>query len=70
MTDPNIKTQIEAAIKEERRRIAREGGLARAKAMSKSELRESAMKASKAAALARKRKAKEREKQKKGGKAG
>ena len=50
----------EELIKKVRSELARQGGLARAKALSAKERRESAIKASKAAARARTRKAKER----------
>jgi len=50
----------EAAIKEERHRIASAGGLARAQSLSAKERRASATKASKAAAEARRKKAKKR----------
>ncbi len=61
--EASVQSQIEAAIKEERRRIASAGGLARAEALSKDQRIESAKKASLAAAKARKRKARERKKQ-------
>jgi len=57
MIDPETRAAI---IKEERIRIARLGGQARAKAMSAAERRKSALKASKAAAKVRTRKAKQR----------
>jgi hypothetical protein len=47
-------------LKQARRELARQGGLARAKSMTAKERRESATKASKAAAKARTRKAKEK----------
>jgi hypothetical protein len=50
----------EELIKKVRSELARQGGLARAKALSAKERRESAIKASKAAARVRTRKAKER----------
>jgi hypothetical protein len=50
----------EELIKKVRSELARQGGLARAKALSAKQRRESAIKASKAAAKARTRKAKER----------
>jgi hypothetical protein len=50
----------EELIKRVRSELARQGGLGRAKALSAKERRESAIKASKAAARARTRKAKER----------
>jgi hypothetical protein len=55
-----MNPEIMAAIKEERRRIARAGGLARAKKLSAKQLRASAVKASKAAARARSLKAKQK----------
>lgn len=58
--EASLSSEIQAAIKQERTRIARAGGYARAKALSKDQLRESAINASKAAAKARKKKARER----------
>jgi hypothetical protein len=57
-----MKAEIVAAIKEERVRIARLGGLARSHSMTAEERKALATKASKAAAQARKKKARERRK--------
>ncbi len=56
----NIYTMDEGLIKKIRSAFARQGGLARAKALTARQRRESAIKASKAAAKARTQKAKER----------
>jgi hypothetical protein len=63
--DKQLKAEIAAAVKEERTRMARMGGYARAKAMSPEERRRSALKAAEAAAKVHKRKAKERKAKKK-----
>jgi hypothetical protein len=55
-----IRNVDEELIKQVRSELARHGGLARAKALTAKERRESAIKASKAAARARTQKAKER----------
>jgi hypothetical protein len=54
-----ICTMDDEIIKQVRSELARQGGLARAKALTARQRRESAIKASKAAASARKRKARE-----------
>lgn len=51
----------EGLLKQARSELARQGGLARAKALTAKQRRDSAIKASKAAVEARKRKAKERQ---------
>jgi hypothetical protein len=56
----DLAAQIAAALKQERAKIARAGGLARAKNLSENERKRIATKASKAAAKARKKKARER----------
>jgi sRNA-binding protein len=56
----DLRAEIAAALKQERVKIARLGGLARAKSLTAKQRKDSASKASKAAAKARKRKAKAR----------
>ena len=57
-----VNPEIAAAIKQERKRVARLGGLARAKSLSPEQRRKSALKASRAAAKARTRRAKAKKK--------
>jgi hypothetical protein len=58
-----VNAEIQAAIKREHQRIARLGGLARTGSMTAKERKELALKASRAAARARKRKAAQRKKE-------
>ena len=60
-----MKAEIAEALKHARSELARKGGLGRAKALTAKERRESALKASKAAARARKRKAAKKKKEQK-----
>jgi hypothetical protein len=60
--DQQLEKEIAAAIKEERQRIARAGGVARSKALSKEKRRRIALKAAAAAGKVHRAKAKARKK--------
>jgi hypothetical protein len=62
--DKQLKAEIAAAIKEERARMARMGGYARAKAMTPEQRRKSALKAAAAAAKVHKAKARKKKEKK------
>jgi hypothetical protein len=63
-TMSNLPPEVLKAMKEEARRTGRLGGLARANQMTAKQRRESALKASRAAALARTKKAKQQKRKK------